>query len=132
MNIVSSCKAIRLIESLFEHLEKNKVSELVFDSYKDDVPNYTHIYKTLTDNTDGEIYVKTTFKYDRRNGDKAVAEISERGLQEIFDHLSFYTILKLFGIEIFDKHGKFNEKCLKQISEKIFDLTGKEIELKWI
>lgn len=127
MSIVSSCSTIRIIEKIFETLEKDKVSELVHDTYKDGIPNYTHVYHTRTNvNT----YVKSTFKYDKRNGDKAYFDISQRGIVEIFRHLSFYTILKAAGINMFDKSGNFNRDCLNQISLKIFELTGQKVEIR--
>lgn len=127
MYFVSACKHIAFIEKFFQNCVKDQVAVVAHDTYKDDAPVYSRVYHTKVKESH---YVKSSFKYDWRNGNKGTFEISNDGLQLIFQALSFYTILKMIGIKIFDTKGNFNPDCLQQIELQIYELTGEQIEIK--
>ena len=136
MQFNSSCKAIETwVEGFFRFLVQSDMAEVMKDGYNPQIENsvYTRVYRvyTLPDN------VKVTFRYDHRVSKDAPAgagyvEVSNDGLQLIFQQLSFYTILKAAGISLFDSEGFFDKNSLKTISDKVFDATGQRIEIRLI
>lgn len=136
MQFNSSCKAIETwIEGFFIYLVNEGMATKIRDGYNSELDNsvYSRIYKvhTIPDQT------RAVFRYDQRiNKDTPSGagyfEISNDGLQLIFQQLSFYTILKAIGISIFNENGEFDNSSLKSISDKVFEATGKRIEIRLI
>lgn len=131
MQFNSSSKAMETwIEGFFKYLVSKDMAHVCKDGYNPSIDNslYTRIYKvhTVPEET------KATFRYDKReNGDTAYIDIPDAGLHLIFEQLSFYTILDALGIKLF-KDDRFDKDSLKILSDKIFEITGKRIEIKVI
>ena len=132
MQFNSSNQAIETwIEGFFKYLVSKDMAHVCRDGYNTNLDNslFTRTYKVHTTPEQ----TRVDFRYDKRNNncDAAYFDVHNAGLHLIFEQLSFYTVLDFIGIKLF-KDDKFDKDSLKILSDKIFEATGKKIEIRII